>query len=84
MASLLSNHTLIFLLESQHSKKTKPHHIALNNLTPKQCRKVKSAIVDSNDHLNSLFPSFDNFHKEFKEIKNAHIVRGELHSPDYL
>ena len=35
----------------------------MDNLTFKQHQKIKSAIVNLNNHLNSLFPSFDNFYK---------------------
>ena len=63
MVSLLTNYALNSLLENQHSKKIKSHWLSLENLTSKQ-QKLKSFIVDSNNHLNSLFSSFNNLHKE--------------------
>ena len=72
MASFLSNHTLNSLLENQHLKKTKPHHLFLVNLTFKQHQKIKSVIVNSNNCLNGLFSSFDNFHKELSS--GLHLV----------
>jgi len=64
MVSLPTNHALNSLLENQHSKKMKPHQLSLENLTSKQQQKLKSSIVNFNNHLNSLFPSFNNLHKE--------------------
>ena len=36
----------------------------MENLTSKQWQNLKSFIVDSNNHLNSPFPSFNNLYKE--------------------
>jgi len=63
-ASLPSNHALHSLLENQHSKNTKSHRLSLDNLTFKQCLKIKSAVVNSNNRLNGIFPSFETSHKE--------------------
>ena len=35
------------------------------NMTSKQCLKIKSFIVNTNNHLNGVFPSFDSLNKEF-------------------
>jgi len=64
MASLPTNYTLNFLLENQHSKKTKFHWLSLEYLTSKQWQRLKSPIVNSNNHLNGLFSFFNNLHKE--------------------
>ena len=58
------NHALNFILKNQHSKKMRPYWLSLEYLTSKQWQKLKSSIVDSNNHLNSLFPSFNNLYKE--------------------
>jgi len=71
-ASLPLNHTIMSLLGNQHSKKTKPQQLPLNNLTSKQHIKINSAVVDSNNCLNSIFPSFDSFHKELSS--GFHLV----------
>ena len=71
-ASLASNHALHSLLENQHSKNTKSHRLSLDNLTFKQCLKIKSAVVNSNNRLNGIFPSFDTSHKELSS--GFHLV----------
>ena len=62
--SLLRHHTLNLFLDKQPLKKTRPCWLSLENLTSKQCQKLKSSVVDSNNHLNSLFSLFNNLHKE--------------------
>ena len=64
IALLSKNHTLNLLLDNQHSKKAKPHYLSLGNLISKQYLKLKSSVVDSNNYLNEIFPSFDNLYKE--------------------
>jgi len=51
-------------LDKHHSKKAKPHHMAMAYLMFKQCLKIKSPIMDSNNYLNKVFPSFDSLNKE--------------------
>ena len=41
-----------------------PHCLSLKALISKQQLKVKSSIVDTNNHLNGIFSSFDSLHKE--------------------
>jgi len=53
-----------FLLNKHHSKKAKPHHMAMAYLTSKQWLKIKSSIVDTNNHSNEIFPSFDSLSRE--------------------
>jgi len=71
-ASLLKNHALNSLLNNHLSKKIKHHQLSLKNLTSKQQQKPKSFIVDSNNYLNGLFPSFNNLHKEL--LAGFHLV----------
>ena len=52
------------LLDKQHSKQAKPHHMATSQLTPKQNQKIKSSIIDINHHLNQVLPAFGNLNKE--------------------
>ena len=42
-------------LDKYYSKKITPHHIATCHLTPKQYVKIKSFIVNTNNHLNGIF-----------------------------
>ena len=64
MISLPKHHALNSLFDDQYSKKVKPHHFLLSNFMSKQYLKIKSSVVDSNNHLNGIFSSFDNLHKE--------------------
>ena len=45
-------------------KRTKPHYLLISNFTDKQQLKIKSSIVDANNHLNEVHPSFNRLHKE--------------------
>ena len=38
--------------------------IWLSHLTSKQCLKVRSSIIDINNHFNQVFSAFDNLNKE--------------------
>jgi len=38
--------------------------MATSQLMAKQQSKIKSSIVDTNNHLNEVFPSFNSFNKE--------------------
>ena len=44
----------------------------MNNLMDKQCLKVKSSIVDTNNHLNKVYPSFNRLYK--KLLPEFHLV----------
>ena len=58
-ASLPSNHAINLLLESRHSKKSLPHCLSLEKMTTKQWLKIKSSILDTNNCLNGILPSFN-------------------------
>ena len=45
-------------------KKIKPHCLSMNHLICKQWSKIKSSIVDINNCLNKVSPSFNKLHKE--------------------
>ena len=60
--SLLLNHIIKSLLESRHSGINNNHCLLLENLTPKQW--LKGTIVDANNRLNGILPSFDPFSSE--------------------
>ena len=49
MASLFKQHTINFILDKHHSKKTLLHYIAMSYLMLKQCLKIKSSIIDINN-----------------------------------
>ena len=38
--------------------------MATCHLISKQCLKIKSPIVDTNNYLNKIFPAFDNLNRE--------------------
>jgi len=63
-ASLSSNYMINSVFENWHSKNISPHCLSLEALMPKQQLKVKSSIVDTNNHLNGIFSSFDSLYKE--------------------
>ena len=52
------------LLDDKYSKKAEPHYLSIGNLTSKQQQKIKSSIVDTNNQLNEVYPSFNRLHKE--------------------
>ena len=64
-SSLPSNHVTNTLLQNRHAKNSSLHHLFLENMTTKQQLKIKSSIVDANNHLNEIFPSFDSLNHEF-------------------
>jgi len=57
--SLPSNHVINLLLENRHTKYSPSHYLSLKNITTKQQLKIKSSIIDANNHLNGIFPVFD-------------------------
>ena len=59
------NYVINTILKSRHSKNTLPHYLFLENVTSKQQLKIKSFIVDANNYLNGIFPSFDSLNSEF-------------------
>jgi len=64
VASLLKQHTINFILDKHHSKKTSLHYIAMSDFMLKQCLKIKSSIIDINNWLNKVFSFFDSLNKE--------------------
>jgi len=63
-AYLSSNHVIKSLLEHHHITNLILHCLFLEKLTSKQRLKVKSFIVDTNNYLNGILPSFNPLHKE--------------------
>jgi len=72
MASLFKQHTINFILDKHHFKKTSLHYIAMSYLMLKQCLKIKSPIVDINNWLNKVFSFFDSLNKELSS--GFHLV----------
>jgi len=60
------------LWNEHHSKKAKSCHITIAYLTSKQWLKIKSLIVDTNNCLNKIFPSFDSLNRELSP--SFHLV----------
>ena len=65
MATLSKQHAINSLLDEHYLKKAISYYLLMGSLTNKQYFKVKSLIVDSNNHLNkvNLF-----FYKCYKEL----------------
>ena len=61
---LSSNYTIKSLLECHLTLNSILHYLLLDKITLKQRLKIKSSIVDANNHLNSILPSFNCLHKE--------------------
>jgi len=51
-------------LDGHYTKKTKSYHFSIGYLTCKQCSKIKSLIVNTNNWLNENFPFFNRLNKE--------------------
>ena len=57
-------HIINSLLNEHHLKKSKPHCLAMGYLTDKQHSKVKSSVIDTNNCLNKVFPTFNRLYKK--------------------
>jgi len=64
MISLPKQHAINSFLDKYHFKKVKLHCVAMAHLTYKQHLKIKSPIVDTKNHLNEFFSTFDSLNKE--------------------
>ena len=62
---LLQNHIIKWLLELRHINDNNIHQLFLERLTPRQWLNIKDPIVDANNKLNGVFPSFDLFSSKF-------------------
>ena len=65
MVTLPHNHIIKFLLENRHANSIYPHHLSLEHKIPKQQLKIKSSIINTNNHLNRIFILFNTLNKEF-------------------
>ena len=63
--SLPSNHIIKLLLEIRPSIKANTHCLLLEELTPKQCLKIKDSMVDIDNRFNKIIPSFSPFDCKF-------------------
>jgi len=74
ITSLPKQYAINSLLDNYYSKNAEPYHLSIDNLMDKQCLKVKSSIVDTNNHLNEVYPSFNRLYKklspEFHSVDN--------------
>ena len=64
MVSFSKQYMINSLLDKHHSRKTISHHMTTFYLIPKQCLKIESSIVNTNNHLNKIFPVFDSLNRE--------------------
>ena len=64
VASLPKQHAINSLLNYHHSKEAKLHWLTIDNFTEKQRLKIKSSVVDTNNYLNEIHPSFNRLHRE--------------------
>jgi len=64
VASLPKQHAINSLLNDHHSKEAKLHWLAIDNSTEKQRLKIKSSVVDTNNYLNEIHPSFNRLYRE--------------------
>jgi len=64
ISSLSKQHAIHSLLNKHYSKKAEPHHMTTSQLMAKQQSKINSLIVDTNNHLNKVFSSFNSLNKE--------------------
>ena len=53
------------ILKSRCFKNTLSHYLFLKNVTSKQQLKIKSSVVDANNYINRIFPSFDSLNNKF-------------------
>ena len=73
--TLSKQHAINSLLDehySNYSKKATLHHMTTSHLTPNQLLKIKNSVVNTNNHLNEVFPSFDSLNKELSS--SFHLV----------
>jgi len=78
------NHAVNSLFNSQHTKNITLHKFLLKNLIKKQKEKLKSPIVDTNDHLSEILDSFTPFHFIFSpglRLVNHFLKNITFHSP---
>ena len=56
------NHVIKFLLEKRYAVDSHPYH---ENMTFKQCSKIRSSVTNANNWLSRIFPPFDSLNSEF-------------------
>ena len=61
-------------LQSKYINNSCSCYFFLENMTFKQCLKIKSSIVDTNNCLNGVFSLFDSLNKEFSLV-NFHFIK---------
>ena len=61
---LFKQHAINSLLDEYYFKKTISYCIATCHFTSKQYLKIKSPIVDINNYLNQILPTFDSLNRE--------------------
>lgn len=61
-------------LQNKHINNSYSCYFSLENMTLKQCLKIKSSIIDTNNCLNGVFSLFDSLNKEFSPV-NFHFIK---------
>jgi len=83
---LLSNYAIKSLFKSRHAIDSCFHYLSLENIISKQWLLIKSSIVDTNNHLNGIFPLFNSLNSKFSpgsrliDIFSSHF---SFHQADY-
>ena len=64
-SSLLSNHIIKSIINTDRSNKHITYYLSLNNLTPKQKSHLNSPLIDMDNRYNKFLSSFSPFDEEF-------------------
>jgi len=72
VASFSKQHAINILINKHHSKIAILYYMAMSHLIIKQHSKIKSFIMDINNHLNKVLPSFNSLNKELSS--KFHLV----------
>jgi len=62
---LSHNYAIKLLLERRYMLDLQSYYLSLEKITSKQQEKIKSSIIDTNNCLNGIFPSFNSLNSEF-------------------
>lgn len=64
MVTLPANHIIKSFFEHHLTSDLMPYYLSLNNVILKQRLKIKSSIVNTNNHLIGILPSFNSLYKK--------------------
>jgi len=63
--SFSDNYIIKSFLKSKHISNSSHHHLSLENMISKQRLQIRSSIINTNNHLNNIFPPFDSLNSKF-------------------